>query len=124
MWSLGVVATVCDAAPACSTLPVAALLVDGITSTFVFVVWGHVPDAGVQTDCVVLQLDSVEFGAQLGGVADLFQVGPVALDVSEPGLDPGFGCCGCVGGRTARRWPSGQKFRGGVAAHLGPDRRC
>ena len=35
---------------------------DALAPALVFVVGGHVPDAGVQPDGVVLGLDAVEFG--------------------------------------------------------------
>ena len=35
---------------------------DGLAPALVFVVGGHVADAGVQPDGVVLDLDAVEFG--------------------------------------------------------------
>ncbi len=39
---------------------------------------------------VVLGPDAVELDGELAGVADLLQVRPVALDVSEQRLDPGL----------------------------------
>ena len=43
-----VVSTVCDAVLACPCESVATVLSDGITSSFVFVVGGHVADPGMQ----------------------------------------------------------------------------
>ena len=43
---------------------------DGLAPALVFIVGGHVADAGVQADGVVLDLDAVELGPQDGRVGD------------------------------------------------------
>ena len=87
---LGVVSTVCDAVQPRPGDSVAAGLADGFASAFVFVVGGDVADGGVQPDGVVLGPDPVELAVEFAGVADLLQVRPFALDVTEQGLDPGL----------------------------------
>ena len=52
---------------------VAALLADGIASSFVLIVRGDVADGGVQPDGVVLGPDVVQLGVELTGVADLLR---------------------------------------------------
>jgi hypothetical protein len=51
------------------------------------IVGGDVPDRGVQADGVVLGADPGELGVERGRVADLGQVGPVALQVAEERFD-------------------------------------
>ena len=52
---------------------------DGLAPALVFIVGGHVADAGVQADGVVLDLDPVELDAEHGRVCDRQQVGPLGL---------------------------------------------
>jgi hypothetical protein len=80
--------TVCDAVLACSSESVAAFGAYGITSSFVFVVGSHILQGGVQPDAVVFGSGEVEFGLELARVGDLLEVRPLALDMSEQGLDP------------------------------------
>lgn len=54
---------------------------DGLAESLVFLGGGDVADRGVEADFVVLGPDTVEFGGELAGVADGFQVWPFALDV-------------------------------------------
>ena len=70
--------------------PVATVLADLVTSSFVFVVGGDVADAGVQPEPVVFRADAVQPGDERAGIADAFQVRPLGLDVAEQGLDPGL----------------------------------
>src|SRR5512132_642109 len=53
----------------------------------VLIVGGDVADPGVQPDGVVVGADHLQFSAELVGVAELLQVGPLALDVPEEALD-------------------------------------
>ena len=53
-----------------------------------FVIGGDVADRGVQTARCCTGRGPVELGDQIAGVSDLLQVGPLALDVTEEGLDP------------------------------------
>lgn len=87
-----------DAVLACLSKPVAAFGPDGITSSFVFVVGGHVLQAGVQPDAVVVGSGEFELSLQFAGIEDLLQVRPLAFDVPEQGLDPGrvLGCAGAA----------------------------
>jgi hypothetical protein len=48
---------------------------------------GDIADPGVQPDGVVVGADHLQFSAELVGVAAVFQVGPLALDVPEERLD-------------------------------------
>ena len=54
--------------------PGLAVFADGLTSSFVFVVRGHISDALVQPRAVVVDAGDGEFGAQGGRVADREQV--------------------------------------------------
>jgi hypothetical protein len=64
----------------------AAGLADLGAAAAVLVVGGDIADAGVQPDGVVVGADHLQFSAELVGVADVFQVGPLTLDVAEVGL--------------------------------------
>ena len=61
---------------------------DRVSAAVVFVIRGDVANRCVQPHGVVLLADVVELGGQLARVEDLLQVGPLALDVAEQGLDP------------------------------------
>ena len=63
-------------------------LTDGIPSSFVLVVRRDVADTGVEPDRVVLVAHPAELVLQQRRVADALQVPPLALHVTEEGLDP------------------------------------
>jgi hypothetical protein len=79
---------------------VPAGLADGVSPAFVLVVGSDVAGAGVKPNAVVLVSDPVELEVEHGRVGELFEVGPVCLDVSEQRLDPGL--VGGVPGRPSR----------------------
>jgi hypothetical protein len=49
---------------------------------------GDVADAGVQSGAVVEVADTVELSVENGGVGNLLEVRPLALDVPEEAFDP------------------------------------
>src|SRR5688572_3875926 len=78
-------------APAAS--PLEALPAGGAglgAAAAVLVVGGDIADAGVQPDGVVVGADHLQFSAELVGVTDLVEMGPLALDVAEEALDRGL----------------------------------
>jgi len=60
---------------------------DGLPAAFVFVVGSDVADRLVQTNRIVFSPHSL-FGFEEDRVGDGLQVPPLALDVTEEGLDP------------------------------------
>ncbi len=67
--------------------PFGALLADHCTAAVVLVFGGHVANAGVQSDGVVVEPDPFEFALEHGRVGDLLQLGPFVLDVAEEAFD-------------------------------------
>jgi hypothetical protein len=63
-------------------------LADRVTTAFVFVVRGHIAQALVQPDPVVLSPDDGELSAQHSRFPDLQQMRILGLDVPEERLDP------------------------------------
>lgn len=59
----------------------------GVSSLFVFVVGGDIPDRGIRPDRVVLHPHLFEFALEQCGVPNLDKVGPFAFDVAEQRLD-------------------------------------
>src|SRR5512132_1176573 len=80
----------CDVGDTPTTSPrksLAAGRADLGAAAAVLIVGGDVADPGVQPDGVVVGADHLRFSAELVGVAELLQVGPLALDVPEEALD-------------------------------------
>jgi hypothetical protein len=96
------------------------LLAYHATSSEVLVFGGHIADAGVQPDGVVLEPHAFELTLELAGVGDLLQVRPFAFDVAEQRLDQPLvlrdaGPAGVPGQRVHR-----QPLAGGARDHLRP----
>ena len=84
----GVPAVVVEPLLAGSGEALSAGLADLFSSSLVFVVGCDVADRFVQPHRVVLDPDAGELGFEHDGIGDVFEVGPLALDVTEEGLDP------------------------------------
>jgi len=93
---LAVLAMVGDTPAASPRKSLAAGLADLGAVAAVRIVGGEVADPGVQPNGVVVGADHLQFSAELVGVTDLLQVGPLALDVAEEALDRAWsvGVCG------------------------------
>ena len=70
--------------------PVPAGLADRFAASGVLIVWGHILQARVQPDCVVVDLHRRQLGTQGSRVGDRQQVRILALEVTVEGLDPGL----------------------------------
>ncbi len=63
---------------------------DGFSAAFVFVVGGHIADAGVETDGVVVVSSDRQLSPESGRVLDHQQVRELMFEVAVQGLDPGL----------------------------------
>jgi hypothetical protein len=97
----------------------AAGLADLGAAAGVLIVGGDVADAGVQPDGVVVGADHLQFGAQLVGVADVFQMGPLALDAAEEALDRGLVGRGVRPAEVLDDRAQRQELAGRPGGHLG-----
>ncbi len=84
-----------------------------------FLVWGDVSDAGMESHLVVVGTADVEFGAEDVDVFDQVEVGEFSFEMSEERFDPSLvgGSAGSsvVGGQPAQ----GHELSGRPRAHLG-----
>jgi hypothetical protein len=112
------VSTVLDAVESCGVQSVAAVLADGLASSFVFVVGGDVADRGMQPDRVVLGADPGEFGVEFAGVGDPLQVRVLSFHVPEQRLDPGLIGGGMRAPEALGDVTAGEELPRGVGPHL------
>src|SRR5512133_787703 len=97
----------------------AAGLADLGAAAAVLVVGGDIAAPGVPPDGVVVGADHLQFGAALLGVADAFQVGPLALDVPEEALDGGLVGGGVGAAEVLDDGAQRQELPGRPRGHLG-----
>src|SRR5213594_1375254 len=97
----------------------AAGLADLGAAAAVLVVGGDVADAGVEPDGVVVAADHLQFSAELIGVTDAFQLGPLALDVPEEALDRGLVGRGVRAAEVLDDRAQRQELPGRPRGHLG-----
>lgn len=84
------VPTVVDPVGAGPGQPVPAGLADRFAAALVFIAWCDAPDRGREPNGVVVLAYAGQFRVELGAVADVLQVWPFSLHVSEEGLNPGL----------------------------------
>lgn len=83
-----VVAVVFESEGSGSVEALPACLADGFASAVVFVVGGDIADVFVESDRVVFDPDTFEFGLQLLRVVELFEVRVFVFEVPEERFDP------------------------------------
>ena len=95
-----------------------ACLTDLFAVAGVFVVGGDVADAGVQPGPVVDPADASQLGVEDSRVGELFEVRPLAFDVSEEGLDPGLVARRVGPAEALGDGQAGEELPCGVGGHL------